>query len=443
MLKALTAGSSSDQSRRRLLLIAPKTPPLHLRGGLDVAVADVAAQLRNHGWHVDMPLGEAACGDDEKSEAGTPAEWHCPGTLPPPPLLARLQRSRLASLIRLPRFLRGYFSLIVNRSALEKLNQNLYSLEKLLKRCPNPDAVLLFTGYATPGVCALVLSVYPKAVLTSLSELAYELKLARTWSVMRFVCAYRLPGAHPLLYRAARPDQIRYVSFASQAWREDALQYGLEPASAHTIYFGVPMSALAGRPAPSGRLLWVGRMNPGKGLQHLVRSLPEIRSVIPESRLTVIARRENDLYASAIAEDVARLRLGDAVRIVSCVDRAELQSAYAESDLLICISPYPEPVPLVMMEAFAAGLPVIISRPSVASPLVRDGETCLCFDTNEPQTLVDAIVRLHGDPGLRNRLTVNARKLVEGQFSLEQMGDKYDALLRRAAEMTDLVPVDA
>lgn len=443
MLEALTAVSNFDHSRRRLLLIAPKTPPLHLRGGLDVAVADVAAQLRNHGWHVDMPLDETAWSDADNSEASKPAEWHHPGRLPPPPLLAWLQRSRLASSIRLPRFLRGYFSLIVNRSALDKLNQNLFSLEKLLKRYPNPDAVLLFTGYATPGVCALVLSVYPKAVLTSLSELAYELKLARTWSVMRLVCACRLPRAHPFLYRAVRPDQIRYVSFASQAWREDALQYGLEPSSAHTIYFGVPTSALTGRPAPRGRLLWVGRMNPGKGLQHLVRSMPEIRSVIPNSRLTVIARRENDLYASAIADDIARLRLGDAVRIVPSVDRAELQSAYAESDLLICISPYPEPVPLVMMEAFAAGLPVIISRPGVASPLVRDGETCLCFDTNEPQTLVDAIVRLHADAGLRNRLTVNARKLVEGQFSLEEMGDRYDALLRRAAEMTDLVPVDA
>ena len=86
-----------------------------------------------------------------------------------------------------------------------------------------------------------------------------------------------------------------------------------------------------------------------------------------------------------------------------------------------------------MMEAFTAGLPVIISRPGAASPLVLDGKTCLCFDPDNPRTLVEAIVRLDGDSELRAQITISARKLVEDQFSLDRMGAKYDALLRRAA----------
>ncbi len=101
--------------------------------------------------------------------------------------------------------------------------------------------------------------------------------------------------------------------------------------------------------------------------------------------------------------------------------------------MLLCVSPFSEPVPLVMMEAFTAGLPVVISRPHAASPLVLDGETCVCFDPDDPHTLVEAILRLHRDGELRARVTANARRLVAEQFSLDRMGAQYDSLLRRAA----------
>jgi glycosyltransferase involved in cell wall biosynthesis len=223
------------------------------------------------------------------------------------------------------------------------------------------------------------------------------------------------------------------VVFASRGWLDDAVRYGLNRSSAHTIYFGVPMSAMTERPVSQGRLLWVGRMNPAKGLHHFVNAMPAIRSALPKAALMAIAKHEDDAYEAAILADVAGLQLGDALQIVPSVARADLQRAYADHDMLLCISPFSEPVPLVMMEAFTAGLPVIMSRPRAPSPLVLDGETCLCFDPDNPRTLVEAIVRLHGDSELRARITTNARKLVEDEFSLDRMGAKYDALLRRAA----------
>jgi hypothetical protein len=53
---------SSDPERRplRVMVIAPNSPPPHLSGGMDIAVADVVAQLRQRGWTVDMPLAAAS-----------------------------------------------------------------------------------------------------------------------------------------------------------------------------------------------------------------------------------------------------------------------------------------------------------------------------------------------------------------------------------------------
>jgi len=432
-LESPTPNPAPGGSRPRLLLIAPKSPPPHLTGGLDIAVMDVAAQLQRRGWKIDMPFAAAEDEFREHPQAGTSNALHLPVTLRTPTLLGRLRRSPLLSSIRLPRFLRGYFSLFVERSTLRKINQNLFTVEGILKRSPAPDAVLLFTGYATPGICALVLEMYPAAVLASLAELAYELKLSRAWALMRYICRLRLPQqVHPYLYRAATPEQLRCVAFASQAWREDAVQYGLNPSTAHIIYFGVPMSAMSERPTPRGRLLWVGRMTPDKGLHHFVRAMPAIRRALPEARLTAVARRDDHAYEAALAEEIAGLRLGDALKIASSVERAGLQSAYAEHDMLLCISPFSEPVPLVMMEAFMAGLPVVITRPRAPSLLVLEGETCLCFDPDDPRTLVQAILRLHDDAELRRSIAAKARKLVEEHFSLDQMGARYDALLRRS-----------
>jgi glycosyltransferase involved in cell wall biosynthesis len=415
----------------RLLLIAPALPPLDRRGGMDVAVANVVAELRQRGWVVDMPLVVGSEPSSGAAAAEAPVAVYVPSAVRPPPPLDLILRSPLRSLIRLPEFLRGYLSLFVDRSTVRKFNGNLLALERVLKTTPRPDAILLFSGYATPGVCAMALVLNPRTVMVSSFEPAFELKLAWAWSLMRRFWAWRLQGhIHPFLYRAATPEQMRCVVFASEGWKEEAIRHGLNPSNARTIYFGVPRSQMTARPAPRGRLLCVGRINRDKGLHRFVDAMPAIRTAIPGATLTMVARSDDDAYRALIVDRIAALQLDEAVQILPRMPEAELQNAYAGHDMMLYISPFSEPVPLVMMEAFMAGLPAIISRPRTPSPLVQPEHTCLCFDPEKPATLVEAVRRLHTDAALRERLTANARKLVEGPFSLERMGSQYDALLR-------------
>ena len=233
---------------------------------------------------------------------------------------------------------------------------------------------------------------------------------------------------------------MRCVVFVSEGWKEEAIQHGFNASNARTIYFGVPPSPMTARPMPRGRLLCVGRMSRGKGLHHFVEAMPAVRAAVPGATLTIIAKSQDDAYRTSIVESIAALRLGEVVQILPPVPPAELQNAYAEHDMMLYISPYSEPVPLAMMEAFMAGLPVIISMPRTPSPLVQPEHTCLCFDPEKPATLVEAIQRLHGDAALRERLTANARKLVNGPLSLDSMGAQYDALLRMVASKSEMEP---
>jgi glycosyltransferase involved in cell wall biosynthesis len=237
------------------------------------------------------------------------------------------------------------------------------------------------------------------------------------------------------------PEQMRCVVFVSEGWKEEAIQQGFNASSAKTIYFGVARSRMTARPMTRGRLLCVGRISRSKALHRFVEAMPAIRAAIPGATLTIIAKSEDDAYRASIVESIAALRLDEVVQILPPMPSAELQNAYAAHDMMLYISPYSEPVPLVMMEAFMAGLPAIISRPRTPSPLVQPEHTCLCFDTGKPATLVEAVQRLHTDAALRERLTVNARKLVEGPFSLDSMGAQYDALLRTVASKSGTAPV--
>ena len=76
-------------------------------------------------------------------------------------------------------------------------------------------------------------------------------------------------------------------------------------------------------------------------------------------------------------------------------------------------------------------MPVLASRPGAHAALVRDEQTCLCYDPGERDSIVSAATRLLQDDPLRERLGANAAQLVQSVFSLQAMGRQYDALLRR------------
>src|SRR5689334_11213511 len=134
------AGSDQERAALRLLLIAPASPP-HLSGGMDVAVASVAAELRRRGWLVDMPLVAAP---ESSTAAGVDLALHLPSGIRSPSLLGLLLRSPLRSLFRLPQLLRGYPGLLVTRATAGKFNDNLSAMERVASASPRPDAVLLF-----------------------------------------------------------------------------------------------------------------------------------------------------------------------------------------------------------------------------------------------------------------------------------------------------------
>ncbi len=393
---------------KRLLLLGP-VPDRSAVGGLPLALANLATELRRLGWQVDAPVFTA------------PA----PTIVAAPGPIAALQRSPwfLRARHAIPAGLRRTLSALLWSSEVrEGMARNLRWAEEQLAQPDRYDVVLVCPDVNVPGILALALHRHPNVAVLSLFALAEELR-PQLWTLLR------RPTLHPFYFRPARAEQIRCAIFASERWRRQALAAGLAPAVAHTIYFGIPVGPQSSRPSPPGqRLLWVGRLTPEKGLHHLLLALPALRLDFPSLTLTAVAGEGEPAYRRHIETIIENQGLSGFVQLHPPVPRDALPALYASHDALFFYSVFEEPVALVLMEAYASGIPVVANHVE-GSELVQDGQTCRTCQPADPRSVAAAFQQVLQETVATAELSSRARALVESKYSLSAMGEAYDRLL--------------
>jgi len=129
------------------------------------------------------------------------------------------------------------------------------------------------------------------------------------------------------------------------------------------------------------------------------------------------------------AADLRRRSAGLAVRFMGRFDRAAAPAAYAQMDVLAVPSLWPENSPLVIHEAFQAGLPVVGSRLGGTADLVAHGTSGLLYEAFSAADLAAALRRLIEEPGLRDRLAAG----VPAVKSIDQDAREWEERYRRLA----------
>jgi glycosyltransferase involved in cell wall biosynthesis len=174
--------------------------------------------------------------------------------------------------------------------------------------------------------------------------------------------------------------------------------------------------------------LFVGRLSYQKGLDVLLRIWRRFVERRPGATLLVLGE----------GPDGASLRRqAEALGVSGSVDfrglRLDVRPHYAAADLFVLPSRY-EGLPNVMLEAMAAGLPVIASRVSGTEDVVEDGRNGLLVPPGEPRALLDALLRLTGEPEMGERLGKEARKTVEGRYHINRVAEETLAFYRRLTD---------
>lgn len=156
------------------------------------------------------------------------------------------------------------------------------------------------------------------------------------------------------------------------------------------------------------RLLFVGRVVADKGIFDLVEAL---RSVGAGVELTVVGDGPD---REKLENIIKNSKLDGRVHLVGQLPHGELSSLYAGSDLVVVPSNnYYEGFPRVIMEAWAHGRPVIVSRVGGIGAFVRPGDNGLVYDKGDIGALAKLIIRCMREPNLLAVLSHGALKMTE------------------------------
>lgn len=180
----------------------------------------------------------------------------------------------------------------------------------------------------------------------------------------------------------------------------------------------IPSPALLELPFASGlagaRITYFGRLEKRKGVLDLAASLPEVFRRCPEARVRFAgAVMPSDEPGVDMRQRMERYLLGweERVQFLDPVPRERLDELLAESDICVFPSLW-ENFPNACLEAMAAGQAIVASRAGGMAEMLEGGRCGLLVPPRRPRAIATALLRLLGDPALRTRLGIAARRRV-------------------------------
>ena len=182
-------------------------------------------------------------------------------------------------------------------------------------------------------------------------------------------------------------------------------------------------------------ILVVGRIDPVKNQGWLLVQMPEILSRFPDAMLVLAGPCTDELYGKALRKEVRKLGLERKVlftgglppgdpRLVGLMQRATT----------VVVPSLSETFGLIIIEAWAAGAPVITSKTSGALSILKDGQNGLLFDLENPGEFHRALNRVFTDTVFAKDIAQKGHEVAAREFDTlllaRRMNDLYEELIK-------------
>lgn len=275
--------------------------------------------------------------------------------------------------------------------------------------------------------------------------------------------AFWLEGEHP--YRIKAEEHLcraaDLIITSSSLEKKDLMdEYGIKSSHIKVIYPGInakkflpdrcgSFHPLPGKEEKKLILLYVGRIEPIKGFYSLVEALKILKqrrpSLYQRLRLMVIGGGSlDDLNKSfelkRIKKNIIKYSMEEKIQFLGSKKQNQLAAYYSTSDALVVPSLY-ESFGLVVLEALACGIPVLLSRIGQMSTIIEEGKNGFSFQAGNPQSIADIIERffMHKDDfwtaeKIRNEVI---RRFSWDETALEMIS-AFVALLGESRETTTI-----
>ncbi|HVQ44897.1 MAG TPA: glycosyltransferase family 4 protein [Candidatus Saccharimonadia bacterium] len=206
----------------------------------------------------------------------------------------------------------------------------------------------------------------------------------------------------------------------------------------HTDFPGVPMTVVpngiklpsAHALPPSPTLLFVGRIEPLKGINYLLQAFAQATPVLPLLKLRIVGTGPQ---LPALRQAAIDLGIAHQTEFCGWIQPSHIRNEYLRSSALVIPSICPEAFGLVAVEAMATGRPVIATDLGSLPELVTHAHTGLVVPPADANRLAAAIVQLFQTPGLLPKLAAEAAQSAQ-RFSITRHIDQLETIYRDATE---------
>ncbi|MFO1022423.1 MAG: glycosyltransferase [Planctomycetales bacterium] len=222
----------------------------------------------------------------------------------------------------------------------------------------------------------------------------------------------------------------------SQAVATHSMQHaGLSPAKIEVIPNGVDFEKFAqaepldraslGVPSDAFVFLTVGRLDPQKGIFDLLQAFEMVRAKSPAVHLLIVGQGAEK---EQIEEWIRARQMGNCVQLLGYRD--DVPRLMKTADVFVLSSLW-EGMPNVLLEAMAAGLPVISTRVEGVEDLILPGETGISVHSGACGELADAMQQAIGKRVASKEMAEKAAQKVRAEFTWPQAISRYEDLYRR------------
>jgi glycosyltransferase involved in cell wall biosynthesis len=185
----------------------------------------------------------------------------------------------------------------------------------------------------------------------------------------------------------------------------------------------------------------IGRVTPIKGHGFFLQAIARVVRLFPKVKVLIVgdAPKDKPGYMEKLKALAKQLQIEKSVEFMG--DQYDIPKIMSELDLLVLPSIGQEAFGRVIIEAGAAGVPVIATAIGGAIEIVEDGQTGILVRPGDILEMVNSIIRVLKDRDLSKGLAIEARKKVEREYSLVKMAENTVKVYEEARKKKNILVI--
>lgn len=271
----------------------------------------------------------------------------------------------------------------------------------------------------------------PDAALRAAGRLS-ETRLSQISHSLRQVGALKeRPG-----YIREKMEQVDHIIVYTRLMRDLLLANGIGSGKIEISPYGIDTSRIVGLPRnrnlpPPLRVGFIGTLAPHKGCDILIRAF----SSLPQELEATLDIHGNLKRFQRFVKELRRLAGNDErINFAGPFQRERVGQILSELDVLVVPSRWYENQPGVILEAFAAGMPVVATDLGGMSEFVKHEENGLLFELENVEDLARQLRRLGEEPGLLERLRAGIGPVKTVEKNVDELEVLYNTLLDKRGQ---------